>query len=95
MTAIDELSELAPLHNPKALEWIEAARSVAGPDVTQIAAFDTSFFSSLPRVAGEYALAAKYGVDQDVRRYGFHGLAHEALWRRWTQLRPDLPRGGD
>ncbi len=94
MTAIQELSELAPLHNPKALEWIKAASSVAGPDVIQIAAFDTSFFSSLPRVAGEYALAAKYGVDQDVRRYGFHGLAHEALWRRWTQLRPDLPRGG-
>ncbi|MEA3181335.1 MAG: acetate kinase [Gammaproteobacteria bacterium] len=92
--AIQELSELAPLHNPKALEWIEAARSVAGADVMQIAAFDTSFFSSLPRIAGEYALAAKYGVDEDVRRYGFHGLAHEALWRRWTQLRPDLPRGG-
>jgi acetate kinase len=93
-TAIRELSELAPLHNPKALEWIEAASSVAGPNVIQIAAFDTSFFSSLPRVAGEYALAAKYGVDEDVRRYGFHGLAHEALWRRWTELRPDLPRGG-
>jgi acetate kinase len=92
--AIQELSELAPLHNPKALEWIEAARRVAEPNVTQIAAFDTSFFSSLPRVAGEYALAAKYGVDENVRRYGFHGLAHEALWRRWTQLRPDLPRGG-
>jgi acetate kinase len=92
--AIRELSELAPLHNPKALEWIEAARTVAGPNVAQIAAFDTSFFSSLPRVAGEYALAAKYGVDENVRRYGFHGLAHEALWRRWTQLRPDLPRGG-
>jgi acetate kinase len=92
--AIRELSELAPLHNPKALEWIEAACRVAGPNVTQIAAFDTSFFSSLPRVAGEYALAPKYGVDQNVRRYGFHGLAHEALWRRWTQLRPDLPRGG-
>jgi acetate kinase len=94
MTAIHELSELAPLHNPKALEWIEAARSVAGPNVTHIAAFDTSFFSSLPRVAGEYALATKYGVDEDVRRYGFHGLAHEALWRRWMELRPDLPRGG-
>jgi acetate kinase len=94
MAAIHELSELAPLHNPKALEWIEAAHSVAGPDVAQIAAFDTSFFSSLPRVAGEYALAAKYGVDEQVRRYGFHGLAHEALWRRWTQLRPDLSRGG-
>jgi acetate kinase len=92
--AIRELSELAPLHNPKALEWIEAAQRVSGPDVTQVAAFDTSFFVSLPRVAGEYALARRYGVDQDIRRYGFHGLAHEALWRRWMQLRPDLPGGG-
>ena len=92
--AIHELSELAPLHNPKALEWIEAACSVAGPDVTQVAAFDTAFFASLPRVAGEYALASRYGVDEGVRRYGFHGLAHEALWRRWSQLNPDLPLGG-
>jgi len=60
---IGSLSELAPLHNPIALEWIEAARSVAGADVTQIAAFDTSFFASLPRVAGEYALPPRYGVD--------------------------------
>jgi len=92
---IRELSELAPLHNPKALEWIEAARAVGGASaVAQIAVFDTSFFSSLPRVAGEYALAPEFGVDQDVRRYGFHGLAHEALRRRWTELRPDLPGGG-
>jgi acetate kinase len=92
--AIQALSELAPLHNPKAVEWIEAARSVAGPDVAQVAAFDTAFFSSLPRVAGEYAIASRFGVDQDVRRYGFHGLAHEALWRRWSYLHPDLRLGG-
>lgn len=92
--SIQELSELAPLHNPKAVEWIEAARSVADPDVVQIAVFDTAFFSGLPRVAAEYALASRYGVDQGVRRYGFHGLAHEALWRRWTELRPELPQGG-
>jgi acetate kinase len=94
LAALRELSELAPLHNPKALEWIEAACDVAGPGVAQVAAFDTAFFSSLPRVAGEYALASRYGVDQDVRRYGFHGLAHEALWRRWSQLHGDLPLGG-
>jgi acetate kinase len=94
LTAIQALSELAPLHNPKAVEWIEASCSVAGPGVAQVAAFDTAFFASLPRVAGEYALASRYGVDQGVRRYGFHGLAHEALWRRWSQLHPDLPLGG-
>jgi acetate kinase len=92
--AIQELSELAPLHNPQAVEWIEAACGVAGSDVLQVAVFDTAFFSSLPRVAGEYALASRYGVDQGVRRYGFHGLAHEALSKRWSQLYPELPQGG-
>lgn len=92
-TALGQLSELAPLHNPKAIEWIDAARQVAGATVVQVAAFDTAFFSSLPRVAAEYALAHRYGVDEGVRRYGFHGLAHEALWKRWSQLHPDLPQG--
>jgi acetate kinase len=94
LKAIDQFSELAPLHNPKAVEWIKCAQKVAGPRVLQIAVFDTSFFAHLPRVAGEYALAPKYGVDEGVRRYGFHGLAHQALWKRWSQLHPDLPRGG-
>src|SRR5262249_19015197 len=93
-TAISELSELAPLHNPKALEWVEAARGISGTNVVQGAAFDTAFFASLPRVAGEYALARRYGTDEGVRRYGFHGLAHQALWKRWSQLHPDLPLGG-
>jgi len=83
---IEGLSELAPLHNPKALRWIAAARSICGPDVVQVAAFDTAYFSSLPRVAAEYALPARLGVDEGVRRYGFHGLAHEAMWRRWREL---------
>jgi len=92
--SIADLSELAPLHNPKAIEWIESSRRVVGTEAAQVAVFDTAFFSSLPRVAGEYALAPKYGTDAGVRRYGFHGLAHQALSQRWMQLTPDLPRGG-
>jgi acetate kinase len=91
---IHELSELAPLHNPKALEWIEAARAECGGEVVQVAVFDTSFFSALPRKAAEYALPARIGVDHGVRRYGFHGLAHEAMWRRWCELYPALRGGG-
>jgi len=89
---IEGLSELAPLHNPKALRWIAAARAVCGTDVVQVAAFDTAYFSALPRVAAEYAVPARLGIDEGVRRYGFHGLAHEALWRRWRELNPD-PQG--
>ena len=91
---IAELSELAPLHNPTALSWIEAARQVCSPAVVQVAAFDTAFFADLPRVASEYAVAPDIGTDQGVRRYGFHGLAHEAMLHRWQQLHPELPGGG-
>jgi acetate kinase len=91
---IKQLSELAPLHNPKAVEWIEAARAECGSAVVHVAVFDTSFFAGMPRVASEYALPSHIGVDQGVRRYGFHGLAHEAMWRRWCELYPALPGGG-
>jgi acetate kinase len=92
--AIAALSELAPLHNPVALRWIDAAREACGAGVIQVAAFDTAFFSTLPRVAAEYALPPDLGVDLGVRRYGFHGLAHQAMWERWCQLEPRLPGGG-
>ena len=79
LTALDGLSELAPLHNPPALEGIRAAREVLGPDVPMVAVFDTAFHSTLPPVAYTYALphdlAAKYGI----KRYGFHGIAHEYM----------------
>ncbi len=94
---VDELralSELAPLHNPVALEWIQASREVCGSEVAHVAVFDTAFFAHLPRRAAEYALPAHIGIDQGVRRYGFHGLAHEAMWRRWCELYPGLPGGG-
>jgi len=94
VTAIRELSELAPLHNPVALEWIAAAQAVCGRDVPQVAAFDTSFYTSLPRVAAEYALPSTRGSELGVRRYGFHGLAHQAMWQRWCALHPKHPEGG-
>ena len=92
--ALAALSELAPLHNPVALRWIDAAREACGTGVTQIAAFDTSFFCTLPRVASEYALPPELGVELGIRRYGFHGLAHEAMWRRWRKLEPKRDGGG-
>ncbi len=92
--AIAALSELAPLHNPVALRWIDAARKTCGAGVTHLAVFDTAFFSTLPRVAAEYALPPDLGVELGIRRYGFHGLAHEAMWQRWCELEPRLPGGG-
>jgi acetate kinase len=92
--AIAGLAQLAPLHDPLALHWIDAAREVCGPEVAHVAAFDTAFFSTLPPVAAEYALPPELGAGLGVRRYGFHGLAHEAMCQRWCELEPQLPRGG-
>jgi acetate kinase len=91
---IADLGALAPLHNPVALRWIEVARTLFGSAVKQVAVFDTAFFANLPAEAGEYAIPALWRDAFSIRRYGFHGLAHEAMWRGWCQLRPDLDSGG-
>jgi acetate kinase len=88
------LSPLAPLHNKLALEWIQACRTAIGQHVPQVAVFDTAFFAYLPTVAKTYAipgeLAQKYGIE----RYGFHGIAHRAIWERWRKIHPEIEDGG-
>jgi acetate kinase len=91
---IGRLSPLAPLHNPAALAWIRACRRILGPDVPQAAVFDTAFFADLPPVAAEYALPRDLCFRHAVRRFGFHGIAHRAMWERWRDVRPDLDGGG-
>lgn len=91
---IEQLAALAPLHNPVALAWIRACREVLGSGVPQVAVFDTAFYAHLPEVARTYALPHALCERHGLRRYGFHGLAHQALWSRWRALRPDLADGG-
>src|SRR6476620_6951780 len=72
---IEELTELAPLHNPPSLEGINAVEQ-ALPKVPQIAAFDTAFHSTLSEAARTYPLPQKWTRQWGIRRYGFHGLSH-------------------
>ncbi len=69
------LSDLAPLHNPIALEGLTAAES-AWPGVPQVAAFDTAFHATLSAAARTFALPDTWTRDWGLRRYGFHGLSH-------------------
>ncbi len=73
---IDELSPLAPLHNPPALLGIEVARK-ALPDLPHIAVFDTAFFHDLPAAAATYAIDRDIAAQWHIRRYGFHGTSHQ------------------
>lgn len=72
---LDELSELAPLHNPPALKGIQVARRLL-PDIPHIAVFDTGFFHDLPPAAATYAIDRELAQRYQIRRYGFHGTSH-------------------
>jgi len=86
---IERMVSLAPLHNPLALQWIRACRETFGAQLLQVAVFDTGFYADLPPEAATYALPQALCQKHGIRRYGFHGLAHEAMWRRWCELRPE------
>ena len=73
---IEELSVLAPLHNPANLAGIVAAKAVFS-EVPHVAVFDTAFHQTLPPAAYTYAIDAELAARHRVRRYGFHGTSHQ------------------
>jgi acetate kinase len=90
---LKQLSMLAPLHNPPALQGIEVARKML-PDVPHVAVFDTAFFHDLPAAAATYAIDRELAEKWHIRRYGFHGTSHRYvseqaaafLERPWDEL---------
>jgi acetate kinase len=73
---IEDLADLAPLHNPANLEGIRAAEK-AFPDVPHVAVFDTAFHQTLAPDAYTYAIDAELANRYRIRRYGFHGTSHK------------------
>ncbi|MCI0541349.1 MAG: acetate/propionate family kinase [Verrucomicrobiales bacterium] len=86
LTELELLDALAPLHNPPAMAGIRAARAVFGPDMPMVAVFDTAFHRTVPKHAATYALPRELARRHGLRRYGFHGLAHESMLRRYSEL---------
>ena len=74
---IDELSALAPLHNPAHIQGYNACLSVVGPDVPQVFVFDTAFHATMPPKAYMFAVPYEYYEKYKVRRYGAHGTSHK------------------
>src|SRR4051794_10780276 len=83
------LSELAPLHQPPALDTIERCRS-AWPDVANVACFDTAFHRTIPPAASTYALPAR--LRATVRSYGFPGPSYAWSAGRLATVAPDARR---
>ena len=81
---LEELADLAPLHNPPAIAAILSLQSL-WPEVPQVACFDTAFHVTIPPEASTYALPDAWR-DWGLRRFGFHGLSHAWASRRAAEL---------
>jgi acetate kinase len=87
-----QLAELAPLHNPIALEVIEAAEE-AWPKVPHVACFDTAFHATMSAAARTYPLPHAWSKNWGLQRYGFHGLSHDYCASRAAALLGRPARG--
>lgn len=76
LKTLEQLSHLAPLHNPINLKGIQFARHYF-PKAKHVAVFDTGFHHSMPDYVRYYALPSQLSDDYQIRRYGFHGINHE------------------
>lgn len=82
---IEELSALAPLHNPANAAGIRAFKEIL-PDITSVAVFDTAFHTTMPEVAYRYPIANHYYTDYQVRKYGAHGTSHYFVSQRAAEM---------
>ncbi len=90
LATIDELTSLAPLHNPANAAGIRAINSIF-PDLPQVAIFDTAFHQTMPAHAYRYAIPKALYTDHQIRRYGFHGSSHAYVSNRASEL-TDKPK---
>lgn len=83
--AIEELSELAPLHNPGSIMGIKAIREVAA-HLKNVVVFDTAFHQTIPDFNYIYAIDYKYYEKYKIRRYGFHGTSYMYILSRLEEI---------
>ena len=83
---INELSPLAPIHNPANIQGIEASTRVFGTKVPQVAVFDTAFHQTMPEKAYMFAVPYKYYEKFGVRKYGAHGTSHRYVTEKMAEI---------
>jgi acetate kinase len=82
---IVQMASFAPEHNRLEVEAIDHMARLLGPDVPQVAVFDTAFHATMPEEA--YVYPGPYDwLQQGIRRYGFHGISHQYVSRRAAEL---------
>ena len=85
LKALEECSDLAPLHNPPNLSGIAACKALM-PNTPMVGVFDTAFHQTMPPESYIYALPYEYYEKYGVRRYGFHGTSHKYVAERAADI---------
>ena len=83
---IEDCVELAPLHNPANIKGIKIVTRILGPELPQVAVFDTAFHSSMPEQAYLYGLPYEFYRRYKIRRYGFHGTSHRFIAYQYRKI---------
>ncbi len=83
---IEEIAELAPLHNYAHVLAIRACQKVLSKDVPQVVVFDTAFHQTMPEKAYMFGVPYEYYEKYHIRRYGFHGTSHRYVSKRLARL---------
>ncbi|MCD8213286.1 MAG: acetate kinase [Campylobacter sp.] len=82
---IEQISPLAPLHNPGHIAGIKNAMQSSG-NVPHVVVFDTVFHQTMPEYAYRYALPYDICKEHHIRKYGFHGTSHKYVCKRAANL---------
>ena len=85
LSKLEELSDLAPLHNPANITGIKEFKK-ALPAVPAVAVFDTAFHQTMPESSFLYPLPYEYYEKYGIRKYGFHGTSHKYVTERAAVL---------
>ena len=85
LNTVEELNDLAPLHNPPTLVGVRACKEIL-PDTPMVGVFDTAFHQTMEPKAYIYALPYEYYEKYKMRRYGFHGTSHRFVSHRAAEL---------
>jgi len=83
--ALEDNSNLAPLHNPANITGIKAAEKLL-PGVPQVGVFDTAFHQTMPEKAFMYPLPYEMYKKYKIRRYGFHGTSHRYVCKKAGEM---------
>ena len=91
LDTMERFSPLAPAHNPPYIAAMKSLRELL-PKAEQVAAFETSFHSTIPPARQVYGIPHEWIADHGIRRYGFHGASHRYVASRMKGLAPKCPK---